>query len=392
MMIRVSVRVAHIITSLHGDGAQRMLYRVAAAAPLATCDLQHVVISLEAGGEMSRDFEKRGIPVYELGMARRMPSLKNIKTLQDIMKTERPSIIQGWMYHGNVVASLSKLFHSDAKLFWNIRRCVYDLRDDHFFTRQTIRLNAALSRFTDRIIYCAQLAADQHEHIGFTPRNRVVIPNGFNTERFTPLPGARSRLCEQLKIDTDTLIVGNVGRFHPQKDHETLLQAFAQVKAQCPKVHLVCVGREMTSENAVLSSWMRTLGIETSVSLLGVRADIPQLMSGFDIYCSSSVNEGFPNVLGEAMACGIPVVSTDVGASGEMLDGLSPVVPRRDAEALARVVCEVIAMSSEKRALLGEQAREKVLKHYSLERVVAMYQDLYTASEAGTNQETNLQV
>jgi glycosyltransferase involved in cell wall biosynthesis len=120
------------------------------------------------------------------------------------------------------------------------------------------------------------------------------------------------------------------------------------------------------------------LGISSRIHLLGERQDIPTIMSGLDLFVSSSDNEGFSNVLGEAMACGIPCVATDVGAAREVLLGVGRLVPSGEPFALGAAISEMLSLSGERRAAIGVRGRMRIEERYSFERMVDRYATLYS--------------
>jgi len=221
------------------------------------------------------------------------------------------------------------------------------------------------------------LAAIQHELLGFSPQQRVLIPNGVDLTRFKPIAGARLALRQELALQSDALVVGAVGRYHPQKDFEGLLRAAAVILQRGLDVHLVIVGRGATQGNRSLTSLASDLGIRERVHLLGERHEVQLVVAGFDLFASSSVNEGFCNVLVEAMACGVPCVATDVGAAREVLQGLGCVVPPGDPAALGRAIADTLSLSTQERLSLGARERGCVRTRYCLSSMVDRYAELY---------------
>ena len=130
-------------------------------------------------------------------------------------------------------------------------------------------------------------------------------------------------------------------------------------------------------ENNVLREWIQSTGFTDRFHLLGERQDVPRITAAFDVATLSSVSEGFPNVLGEAMACGIPCVATDVGDSALIVGDMGVVVPPRNPERLAEGIQKLLNLSKEEREKFGKRAREHIKTHYALERIVEMYETLY---------------
>jgi glycosyltransferase involved in cell wall biosynthesis len=173
-----------------------------------------------------------------------------------------------------------------------------------------------------------------------------------------------------------------VARYDPMKDHATLLQALHlllhdQTNATI-NVHLVLIGKGMTPDNAALMHLVRSYGLEQYVHLLGERRDVAQLTPGFDIATlSSAFGEGFPNVIGEAMACGVSCVVTNVGDSAGVVGETGIVVHPRNAAALARGWRTLIALGPQGRQRMGQAARRRIEEQFDLSVIVQRYEALY---------------
>jgi glycosyltransferase involved in cell wall biosynthesis len=281
------------------------------------------------------------------------------------------------MYHGNLAALLARPA-SRPPVLWNIRQSLTDLGRERPLTALAIRAGARLSPQAARIIYNSRASARQHEAIGYDPRRTVVIPNGFDTARFQPALAARDTLVARLGVGRETIVVGHVARFHPMKNHLGFLRAAAMVVAAVPRTIFVLAGQGVDSSNRSLTSAIARLGLTGKVHLLGALDDVPALMAGLDLLCSpSGWGEGFPNVLGEALAAGVPCVATDVGDSAWIVGGAGLVVPPGDDAALAAALTDLIRAPSEVRKALGVEGRRRVQQEFTLEAIAARYEDLY---------------
>lgn len=369
--------ILHCVTSLHADGAQHMLLKLAAAVDRRRFEFK--VISLRPGGPIRERLERIGVETFDLGIGRSpIAAAASVVKLKRAIDRMQPDVLQGWMYHGNLLLTLSRpLIKKRAPLLWNVRRALYDIREDKPLTRQVIRFNARLSSAPARIIYCGAAVAAHHEAVGFRPDRSVVIPNGFELDRFQPSPETRARLRQSLELPDDAVAVGMVGRYHPQKDHANFLRMAEIVSRRAPQVRFVLVGRGVDEQNAHLVRLSREHGLEGRVRFLGERSDVSEILSALDVFCLSSQNEGFPNVVGEAMSCGVPCVVTDAGAAGEVVGDTGIVVPRRDHESLARGVLSMLEMPSSGRSALGERARARIQQHFALDTIVKKYEAEY---------------
>jgi glycosyltransferase involved in cell wall biosynthesis len=206
----------------------------------------------------------------------------------------------------------------------------------------------------------------------------VVIPNGLDMSVFRPDSVSRVSVRNELKIPDHALIIGMVGRFHPQKDHRNLIQAGGLLGRYGMDVHFLLCGDGMTWDNARLASLFQGLNIRERCHLLGPRNDMPRLTAAFDIAClSSSFGEGFPNVIGEAMSCEVPCIVTDVGDSALIVGQTGRVVPPRNPQALSDGLRELVELGQEGRSRLGVAARKRIKEYFALPEIVTRYQNLY---------------
>jgi glycosyltransferase involved in cell wall biosynthesis len=320
------------------------------------------------------------IAIATLGMPRGRASLPTIWRLCRTVRALAPDLIHGWMYHGSLAATIAgRSLPYGAPVIWNIRHSVQDLAVEKRLTRWIIRLSAQLSRFPRAIIYNARISAAQHQALGFDPSNAVVIPNGFDTARFRPQPDGKARLCKALRIDPEATVIGMVARNHPMKDPANLVRALALLQAGGhAAVHLVIIGDGLDPAHEGLGALVRELGLGPRITLLGERNDVPALVAGFDIaVLPSAWGEGFPNVLGEAMASGVPCVATDVGDCAWVLGPHGIIVPPRQSEALAKALSRLIDLGAEARRQLGLAARARIVHHFSIQEIARQYEALH---------------
>lgn len=333
------------------------------------------VISLSDKGVIGPRIEALGIPVYTLKMRPSRPSLTGLLRLRKLVLTLRPNLFQGWMYHGNLAASLAA---GSGSVVWGIRQSLYGLDKERVLTRWVIRLGAVMSRYPRAIVYNSRTSAHQHEVFGFDSSRTCIIPNGFDTEAFRPDENARISIRQELGLSNNEVLIGLIGRYHPMKDHRNFLNAAALLGKEFPDTHFLLAGCEVNTGNPALSAMIEEFGLSNRVLLLGERRDIPQLNAALDIASSASAwGEGFANVIGEAMSCGVPCVVTDVGDSAWIVGDTGRVVARRDPVALATAWKSLIMLGRDERHVLGIRARQRVIEKFSLESVVKQYEDLY---------------
>jgi len=371
------MKILHIISGLPIGGAEMMLYKL-----LSVIDrdiFEPVVISLTDYGSLGNNIKNLNIPVYKMEMNAGFPNPYKVWGFIKLIRKINPELIQGWMYHGNLAALLAKwVLFNHVPLLWNIRHTPGDLKKEKRTTARVIRLGARLSAQPDRIIYNSKVSAQKHESMGYSDKHKNIIPNGFNCEQFKPFDNAKSKLCHSLDLKEDTLLIGLVARYHIMKDHVSFLHSAGKLNKTYPEIHFVLVGQGVDKNNHLLIKLIEDLKIRKNVHLLGKRMDIDKITAGLDVACSSSSwGESFSNAIGEAMACGVPCVVTDVGDSAWIVGDTGIVIKPRDEKALTKAWIELIELGPEGRARLGRSARQRVIEYFSINIVVKQYEDLY---------------
>jgi glycosyltransferase involved in cell wall biosynthesis len=372
-------RILFLTTGLGPAGAEHALVKLVTALDPARFACRVVSLGRHSDSSLHHRLRQAAVPCVELGLGRAVGWGPAILRLRRILRHYAPHAVQGWMYHGNVAAVAARwLSASDVPVLWNIRSSLYRLSDQRPVTRAVVRLGAMLSPTVDHVIYCATVSREQHEAFGYRGRHSVVLPNGFDVDTFAPSEASRRAVRHELGIPPGALVVGSVGRDHPAKDHETLLRAAALVMARQPSAVFLLAGRGLDPANGRLASLVERLALPAgAVRLLGHRDDIPRVMAALDVLCLSSRLEGFPNVLGEAMACGVTCVTTDVGVAAELVAGIGEIVPPGDPARLAAGLLAVLELPPEERAARGRHGRARVVDRYRLGDVIRRYEALY---------------
>ena len=370
-------RILHIISGLDTGGAEMMLYKL--LVRFSERGVQSQVISLRKRGPIARKIEAAGITVHTLNLgAGFLQMILAIPRLVWWVREFSPSVIQGWMYHGNLFATISSLFISrEVLVCWSIRQTLYDIQKERKLTRWIIRLCKIFSRLPSYILYNSELSANQHEGYGYCSNGRMIIGNGFDLEEFKPRPSIKSEVKRELRI-ISPYVVGHVARYHLKKDHETLLKVARCVVDEIDNVVFLLIGRGVVPSNTRLSNRIAQLDLTDHVRLLGEREDIAKLLTTIDVFVSSSAwGEGFPNVVGEAMATGVPCVVTDVGESRYIVGTVGIVAAPYSVEMIASGVVKVLKYSPEKRKRIGDQGRKRMLSKYSIQDIASKYLKVY---------------
>ena len=367
------IRIVHVISDLDTGGAEVMLAKLVGAMDRSR--FSSTVISLTDRGQLGDQIESSGVAVHTLGMKRGRPDIFALPRLIRLFKTCNPTIVQSWLYHADLLSTLAVKFSGAPILVWNVRCSDMDLKRYPPLTRWVQRVLTWWSASPAAVIVNSEAGKQQHERLGYRPRRWDVIPNGFDTQRFHPDSSVRLSLRKEWQIPGDAVIVALVARVDPMKDHATFLSAAQQVAKSRKNVYFLLIGKDTQT----LAPVVAVKGLTDWVRVLGYRSDIERLLPGVDVLClSSAFGEGFPNVLGEAMACGIPCVSTDVGDARSIIGDTGLIVPVCDPVSLAHAIDDLIDRGPAAREHLGRAARARIEAEYSLARIVDRYSVLYS--------------
>lgn len=369
------MKLIFVITGLSTGGSEMMLYKLCRGLVGAGYDIK--VVSLTGAGTIGRHIESLGIPVETLEFGKSWRDVIKFFNFVKWLKQENPQIVQTWMYHADLVGGLASRLAGIKKVVWGIRQSNLSPDLNRKGTLIVARLCAWLSELVPcRIVCCSYSAKESHARFGYAEDAMTVIPNGFDLREFRPDSEAGVAIRNELRIDCGPM-VGLVARFDIQKNHKGFIEAAAYVHEAIPDAHFVMAGSDISWENETLVNWIDSGLLRNKFRLLGQRSDVSKLTASFDVAVCSSWGEGFPNVLGEAMSCGVPCVVTDVGDCSEIVGDTGRVVSAGDMRALADRIVGVLNMQNGDRVRLGEAARKRILDEFSIDAVVKRYELLY---------------
>ncbi|MDE2236096.1 MAG: glycosyltransferase [Gammaproteobacteria bacterium] len=372
------MRIAHIITGLDTGGTELFLEHLVEA--MDSAGFESLIISLTGLGTVGHRMQSHGRLVQAVGAGWNPRDFFNLFGLRRILRHYHPALIQGWMYHANLAASLAGYPSGKRRpVIWNIRHSLDQWTRETAGLRMVVRMGGLFSGTADCIVFNSQCAALQHERTGYPRSKAVVIHNGFDLQKFRPAETIRASMRSQHGIPPDGIVFGTFSRFHPLKDHANLLRAAAIVANKHHDAIFLLAGRGVSSGNQQLMDQVRMLHLENRVILLGERSDIWDVMNAVDIYVCPSSSEAFPNSVGEAMCCGVPCVVTDVGDSALLVAETGIVVPPSSPERLASGMLQMIQSGPATRTSLGSAARLRMTQNFSKETVVQRYAELYSA-------------
>jgi len=350
------MKILHLITSLDCGGAEKMLAKV-----IRDSKHEHHVISLKPRGVITDEINAQ---TYYAGW--------KVWQIYGFMKRLNPDVLMTWLYHADLVGLILGRLAGVSRIIWNIR--CSDMRYRPWHYQWWIRkLCALLSKVPTMIVINSKSSKEFHKSIGYHPMIWKVIPNGFDTEMFKPRLLARARLMDELGLSGDERFIGIVARNHPMKDYRTFIKAAVRLSNIRKDVHFILVGKDVWKEPP------DTRGNIDKFHLLGERHDLPLLLPALDVLCmTSAYGEGFPNVVGEAMSCGVPCVVTDVGDAGYLVHSTGIVVPVGDYQAIADNCNSLLNLLPSSKHQLGLSARHRIKTMFNIDDIRERYEAVYT--------------
>lgn len=378
------VRILHIIVHLTAGGAESMMKRLVLHQHEHEPRFEHRVISLRGKATIGPELERDGIVVEALGLASPLGIVPCMLRLVKAMRRWRPDVVQTWMYHSDLLGGLAARLSGIRAIAWNVR--IAQIAPQLGVARRTTwvrRACAFLSRLVPRrIVYVADSARRIHESIGYAPDRGTTIHNGY----ILPEPQSaldRVRLREAMGADENTLLVASAGRFNPQKNHRSFINAASIVADEFPHARFVLFGQQVDENSGELMRWIEESGHADRFRLMGEKRDFQRWVDAVDLFCLHSLSEGFPNVVAEAMAGGVPCVVTDIGDAAALVGRTGWTVPPNDDRALALAISQALGLDDKTRQQYGHLARQRIESEFALPVVSAQYADLYDELASG---------
>jgi len=370
------MHVLHVIVGLDIGGAELMLSRLVDGNREAP-ELRHSVVSLTGLGTVGAALRREGVPVHTLDMKGASSAPVSLFRLSRLIRRLQPDVVQTWMYHADFLGGIAAVLAGHRRVIWGVR-ATHVQSEGLRVTIWLRRLCALLSRWLPEKIVCAAEASRQaHAEAGYDRSRMIVIPNGFDTATLKAAALGRSAQRERSGFTGTTVVIGAVGRFNAVKDFHNFVEASRLVAKASEHAQFVLVGRDLDEHNAELMGWISKAGLAPRFTLLGERSDVPACLSAMDIFCLSSRSEGFPNVVGEAMAVGVPCVVTDVGDAAMLVGDTGIVVPSENSPALAAGLVQMMNLPTQARQQYGEAAQRRIESNFSIEVSRQRFEQVY---------------
>lgn len=371
------MKIVHVISGLSLGGAESALLKVVTGTKDDFC---HCVIVLGSNDARLSQFSEKNISVKILGMSGWSSVFSGVFTLFDLIRKERPNLIQTWMYHADLLGGLAG-WMLGVPVVWNVRQGSFDPNGTGRRTKLIARLCAVLSRIVpQKVVSCARSAVDYHVELGYAKKKFVVIPNGIDVVQWKYSSENSCDFRVKYGIPNDAFVLGHVGRAHAQKNHQMLLDVFSKISLKYHNCFLILCGQGLNSDSDYWRNFQISDFSKPNIRFIGGRDHgLESVFSASDLFLlSSSFGEAFPNVLIEAMACGIPCIVTDVGDSKFIVKNSGFVTRINDVDAFVEYIEKYLILSHLERDVYKVRAREIVLNNFSNESISDLYCGLWT--------------
>ncbi|CCH49925.1 glycosyltransferase [Pseudodesulfovibrio piezophilus] len=357
-----SLKIMLLAPSLDVGGAERQLSFLANGLSQRGHDV-HVALFYKQGALLA-DLAK-GVCTHDLKKQGRLDLFGFIWRFRRLVQCKRPDIIYSFLGVPNLTSVFLKMTGIRVPIVWSVRASDVDLSQYGILSRLCYALESKLSKFADHIIVNSSAGQKYSMAQGYSGKKMSVIFNGIETDLFKPDKAGAALLRQQWSLQRDDILIGIVARLDPMKNHETFLEAAKLVLVENPKIRFACIGDGPQYKQ--LKALSERLGLSENLIWVGARSDMPNIYNALDILCLSSVTEGFPNALGEAMSCSVPCITTDVGDAAYEVGETGIVVPKLNPEAMAMAMLKMIENVRRGKTFA---TRARVKKLFSVERMV----------------------
>lgn len=370
------MKIIHIITNLERGGAELMLAQLLRRTD--SNQYKQMILCLGKDSVLAGSLRANGISVCCLAISSFIDVLLKIPTIVRTFKGFAPDLVMSWLYHSDVVASFMRLVFPDVKLAWNIRCSRQKLSQVSLGSYVSMRVLPFLSKCPDLVIYNSFESFLAHESIGLRPSTHRILPNGFDLERWRKVTTPRRKQSRAMfGISSEVYLIGLVARVHKIKNHECFVRSAKLLVERNPRFKFILAGIGADGDNRWLCELLEKYEMRSHFFLAGEQENTELVYWALDVLVLTSHSEGFPNVLGEGMACGIPCVSTDVGEASNIIGSTGLVVPLNDHLAIANAVEQLCIATPTSKLRRSINAHRRVAEKYDMAVVAEQYLETF---------------
>jgi len=370
------LRVLFLTRSLDYGGCERQL--VVLAKALRSCQYSFAVSTFYSGGSLRKELATADVVTISLDKSSRWDVLGFVLRLIQLLYRVRPQILHTYLGTANILGALVQPLFPSMKVVWGVRSSNMDLARYGWVDRMLYQIERSLAKAVDLIVSNSEAGARYAVMQGFPAEKVVVVPNGIDTQRFVPNRAIGMPMRKAWAISEEVTLIGLIGRLDPMKGHPLFLESAALLIKEWPEVHFLCVGDGPADYCRYLRETAGRFGITDRVHWVESVRQVEQVYCACDIVTSCSIyGEGFSNVIGEAMACGVPCVATDVGDAKEIVGMSGVIVPPGQPQELCDAWGRLLGMERSQRDSMATAARARIVDRYSVDKLLTTTVELF---------------
>lgn len=363
-------KLIFIAPDINSGGAENILFNVA-----KTFNKKDIVlISLTDIGFYGSKLKNCGYELYALEMKKNIFAIFKFLYLIIIIYKYKPLIVHTWLYRANLFGGVAAKIAGVKKIYWTIH---HDFEYSNFLMMLEMKILILFSYFIPKkIIFGSDISKNNHILNGYSKDKSTIINNGVSTKIFKPNIKFRIDFRKALGIEEDCLLLGNIARYHPLKDHETLFRALQIVKNKGLKFKCILIGSGFTNKIKKIKERINYYELSQNLIIYGQTFKINEIINAFDINILTSKKECSPISLLESMSTGVPCISTNVGDASKLIMDAGWTVQISDFKSLAKLI-KKIYLDKNIINIKSKKSRKRVEMFYRLEIMIEKYKALY---------------
>ena len=369
------IKILNIINSMEVGGAEVMLKKILINSD--NTKFKHIIVTLKSENQILNDLKRKNIEIYSLKLNSFLNFLRSFKSLLQIVKKIKPDYILTWLHPSDFYGVFIKLMYPEVTLIWNIRcsKLIYPIVG--FKNILLVKILSKFSKYPDLILSNSFSGIKEHLRLGYKPKEIKVIPNGFDLKSFTPNNKLGKLYRKELRLNQSDFVIGFVGKYNRIKGIEKFILTANIASIKFSNWKFVLIGRDLTYENKELVTSLKKYKICKNFRLLGERQDINKILCSLDVLSLTSSSEGFPNVIGEAMSCGVPCVSTDVGDCKSIIGETGIISKNNKPQNIFNDWLSIHKMLKNDSSILKKSTRARIKKYYEINFIINKYEKLF---------------
>lgn len=377
--MNLHMKILILIRALNQGGAQRQVVNL--VNEMVKLKHQVTVCVFYSGEQLEEELSKCRVKLVSLNKQSRWDTIRPVSRFFFMLRKTRPDIIYSFLGGSNILSGFAKLVSPSSKVIWGIRSSNMDLAKYGNLSQLIFNIERKMSFIPDVIIANSYAGRSHLLKNGFPARKIRVVHNGIDTHQFYVDSSKRDSLKSKLNYSRNFFLIGIVARIDPKKDHQNFIKAAAILASKRHDINFVVVGRGVHEKIIELRELADQLLLSERIKFIGPQQDMNSIYNGLDLLClSSSFGEGFPNVLGEAMACGIPCVATTVGDSSIIVGDTGIIVPPRNPDALSNAMGLMIKKIENDRQAVKTSVINRITNKFPNKEMVAQTLSIFNST------------